>query len=171
MIAKRARIAIGAAALLGALALALQLLLTVRQVHQRGGGVPAAVWLYLDDFTVLTDVLLTVVLAIAARGPRGRPGRALTQPASLTAIAASSLIVGLVYHLVLCSSWHPTGWQRLADELLHVVMPVLAWLLYPLGYLGYAWARGGVDGHYPYPVLNLARLGCRRCCSTPPLSP
>lgn len=178
----RARFVIAAAALLGAYALTLQLALTVRLVLRQGDSVLAAVWLYLDYFTVLTNGLLVAVMAVVARGPRGPLGRALTQPASLTAIATSILIVGLVYNLILRGSWHPTGWQRLADELLHGVMPLiglafwwwqvrglpirprplLTWLLYPLGYLGYALVRGAADGHYPYPFLDAASLGLRQ---------
>lgn len=173
------RAAVAAAAVLGAFALLLQLVLTVQLVRAQGGSTLAAVWVYFDYFTVLTNLLLAVTLAVAAKKSRGRFGGWLRQPASLTAIAASILIVGIVYNLLLRGIWQPTGWQRLADELLHVVMPLigvvfwwletrgdhvrpkplLAWQLYPLGYLAYALIRGAVDGHYPYPFLDVALLG------------
>ena len=139
-------------------------------------------WIYLDYFTVLTNALLAITLVVSAKPSRGRLGRWLTQPASLTAIAASILIVSVVYNLLLRGIWQPTGWRRLADELLHVVMPVigvvfwwletrgahvrlrplLAWQLYPLGYLAYALLRGAVDGRYPYPFLDVPALGYSR---------
>jgi hypothetical protein len=170
------------AAILGWCALALQLCLTVQLTQLHGGSTLAGVWIYLDYFTVLTNGVLALALTIEALGPRGRLGRWLVQPESVTAIAASMLIVGLVYNLVLRSLWQPTGWQRIADELLHVVMPLLGlgfwwlataghqvgarrlitWLLYPLGYLAYALARGAIDGRYPYPFLQVATLGYPR---------
>ncbi|MDQ6646691.1 MAG: Pr6Pr family membrane protein, partial [Pseudomonadota bacterium] len=119
---------------------------------------------------------------VDACGARGRFGRGLVQPESVIGIAASMLVVGLVYNLALRGLWHPTGWLRVADELLHVVMPLLAlgfwwlattgrrvgarrllaWLLYPLGYLAYALARGAIDGRYPYPFLEVTTLGYPR---------
>lgn len=168
---------------LGSFALLLQLLLTIRLTLAQGGSVPGGVWIYLDYFTILTNALAAAALLIAARG---RDGSVLMRAESLTAIAACMLIVGLVYNLLLRGLWQPTGWQRLADELLHVAMPLLflaywwlatapvtrratlrwrgllAWLLYPLGYLAYALARGMADGRYPYPFLDVAALGLPR---------
>ena len=168
--------------MVGWFALILQLLLTVRLAQSQGRSVLAGVWIYLDYFTILTNALVAVSLTVAARGPRGGMGRWLMQPESITAIAGSILIVGMVYNLVLRGIWQPTGWQRLADELLHVAMPLLyliywwlasarmrlrlrpllGWLLYPLGYLLYALARGALDGRYPYPFLDVTALGLAR---------
>jgi hypothetical protein len=176
------RLIAASAATLGWFALALQLWLTVQLTRSHGGSTLAGVWIYLDYFTVLTNAVLALALTNDALGLRGRFGRRLQQPESVTAIAASILVVGLVYNLVLRGLWQPTGWQRLADELLHVVMPLLglgfwwlattgrrvvalrllAWLLYPLGYLAYALARGAIDGRYPYPFLEVATLGYPR---------
>lgn len=172
----------GIAAATGWFALSLQLLLTVQRTQAQGGGVLAGVWIYLDFFTILTNLLVAVSLTVAARGPRGACGRWLMRAESLTVTAASILVVGLVYNLVLRGIWQPTGWQRVTDELLHVGMPLLylaywwlatprvalrlrpllAWLLYPLGYLVYALARGALDGRYPYPFLDVAALGYAR---------
>lgn len=165
-----------AAAITGAFALALQLLLTVQLTRSQGGGIAAAIWIYLDYFTILTNALATVALVAVARGTgTARP----ISGEGVTAIAACMVLVGLVYNLVLRGSWQPTGWQRLADELLHVAMPLLylacwwqvtarvslrprallPWMLYPLGYLAYALARGAIDGRYPYPFLDVGVLG------------
>ena len=101
------------AAILGWFALALQLCLTVQLTQSHGGSTLASVWIYLDYFTVLTNGVLALALTIEALGPRGHPSRWLVQPESVTAIAASMLIVGLVYNLVLRSLWQPTGWNAL----------------------------------------------------------
>lgn len=176
------RLGSAGAATLGWFALALQLWLTVQLTRSQGGSTLAGMWIYLDYFTVLSNGVLATALTVDACGPRGRLGRWLVQPESITGISASMLVVGLVYNVVLRGLWHPTGLQRVADELLHVVMPLLAlgfwwlatagrrvgarrllaWLLYPLGYLAYAMARGAIDGRYPYPFLDVATLGYPR---------
>lgn len=176
----RALAAVGAT--VGWFALLLQLVLTVQLTGSQGRSVLAGVWVYLDYFTILSNALVAVSLTVAARGPRAGAGRWLLRPESFTAIATSILIVGLVYNLVLRGIWQPTGWQRLADELLHVAMPLLylvywwragagmqlrlrpllGWLLYPLGYLAYTLARGALDGRYPYPFLDVTTLGYAR---------
>jgi hypothetical protein len=35
----------------------------------------------------------------------------------------------------------------------------LRWLIYPLIYLIYTMVRGAVDGRYPYPFINVAKIG------------
>ncbi|MEW5833715.1 MAG: Pr6Pr family membrane protein [Pseudomonadota bacterium] len=168
-----------AAALVGAVALGLQFVLTWQWVQRQGFGMGRALWIYLGYFTILTNALGTLSLARLATGRSNGP---LARSEDRTAIATSLLMVGLVYHLVLRQSWHPTGWARVADELLHAVMPLLylatwwsarragslsrprllAWVAYPVGYLAYALARGAVDGRYPYPFLDIPALGWPR---------
>ncbi|MDQ6646813.1 MAG: hypothetical protein M3Y93_06240, partial [Pseudomonadota bacterium] len=89
------------AATLGWFALALQLWLTVQLTRSQGGSILAGVWIYLDYFTVLTNGVLATALTVDACGARGRFGRGLVQPESVIGIAASMLVVGLVYNLAL----------------------------------------------------------------------
>ena len=35
----------------------------------------------------------------------------------------------------------------------------LWWSLYPLAYFGYALGRGAIDGRYPYPFMDVTKLG------------
>lgn len=173
------RLLTGAAALTGVFALTLQLVLTIRLGLAQGLGLVGSVWVYLDYFTILTNALATASLARIAADARGR---LFVAPEDTTAIAACMLMVGLVYNLLLRQTWHPAGWARVADELLHVAMPLLylatwwpstearawrrsrllAWLCYPLGYLAYALLRGAADGRYPYPFLDVTALGYPR---------
>lgn len=168
-----------AATLVGAGALALQFALTLQLVQRQGAGVTRALWIYLDYFTILTNALGTLSLALIAAG---RSSGLLARTEDRTAIATSLLVVAAVYNLVLRQTWHPEGWARVADELLHVAIPLayllvwwssrqgaamartrlLGWMTYPLGYLAYALARGAIDGRYPYPFLNVAALGWPR---------
>jgi hypothetical protein len=39
---------------------------------------------------------------------------------------------------------------------------VLPWSMFPLGYLVYALLRGALLGSYPYPFIDVARLGYAR---------
>jgi hypothetical protein len=91
------------------------------------------------------------------------------------------ILVGATYSLLLRETWNPQGWQKLADALLHDVLPVLMllfWLLRPHGGLGvrdvtaalvlplgfcvYAFARGAMDGWYPYLFIDVGALGVAR---------
>ncbi len=111
---------------------------------------------------------------------RGR--HPLLKPANLTAIAVYIFVVGLVYNLVLRQLWSPLGWQWVADNLLHVVTPILyllywwqfvpdkpqrwklalLWLLYPAIYFVYAIIRGQLEGVYPYPFIDVNQLGFQK---------
>src|SRR5262249_48590073 len=91
-------------------------------------------------------------------------------------------IVGLIYNIILRQLWEPEGWQRVADELLHVIVPVLftvywllfaskgslnwkhplSWLIYPAIYLVYALIRGAIEGYYAYPFIDIPKSGYMR---------
>ena len=71
------------------------------------------------------------------------------------------------------------GLQKVVDELLHTVIPILclifwwnyvrsqklvwgnayAWLIYPLLYILCILIRGAASGFYPYPFINVVALG------------
>jgi hypothetical protein len=75
--------------------------------------------------------------------------------------------------------WAPTGLQKVVDELLHSVIPILVllywilfvpkkelefknifpWLIFPLGYLIYTLIRGAFFNFYPYPFVDVILLG------------
>lgn len=113
-------------------------------------------------FTVLTNTLVATVLSYAAFGREGRGKRFFLSPSVSSAVAASIVLVALAYSVLLRHLWQPQGWQWLADELLHDVMPVLyalywwsevpkgslrlwhllVWAVYPAVYFGYALWRG-----------------------------
>ena len=96
-------------------------------------------------------------------------------------------ITGLVYHLVLANPAsgfaaapvHRTPVEAVGNQLLHTVVPLLAvldwlifdqrrrfrvryaayWLAFPLGYLGFALVRGLITHTYPYPFIDVRKLG------------
>lgn len=169
-------------AVLGWLALILQLVLTIQLATSLGRTVGSAVWQWLGYFTITTNLLVAAVsskLAITTLGGwQRRPSSADVQGTA----AMSIVVVGLIYNLVLRNLWQPQGWQWLADALLHSVIPALFvlhwwlfapkrmlhwrrlpyWLIYPAAYLVYALIRGGINGWYPYPFIDVGTLGYAR---------
>ena len=130
---------------------------------------------FFSYFTILTNLLVALYFT-----NRIRPfAKVLNHTSSLTAITSFILIVGLVYQFVLRSAWQPTGLQRLVDELLHSVNPLFVfiywliykpkikisfrslcyWLAYPLFYALFIMLRGSISGFYPYPFLNVEKIG------------
>lgn len=134
---------------------------------------------FFSFFTVFTNTLVAVVLTYALSVQASKARDFFLQPWVSSGIAVSIAVVGLGYSVLLRHLWHPQGWQFLADELLHDVMPVLfllywwlcvpkgtlrlkhigLWVIYPLVYFAYALVRGESLGLYQYPFIDVARLG------------
>ncbi|NBE06084.1 Pr6Pr family membrane protein [Paragemmobacter ruber] len=166
-----ARRAAAALALLAWAALVVQL----AAVMQDGtASLPVAVWALLRYFTILTNLALALAMTGIALG------WALTfRPAILGGVTLSLLLVGSVYHLLLRGIVPLAGLGLIADLLLHSATPLAAliywcafvprghlrprhallWTLYPIAYGAYALTRGLIDGIYPYPFLDLPRIG------------
>jgi hypothetical protein len=172
------KVLIAAIALIAWFALILQLYTLINNTPGNGMTPLQAIGRFLIFFTVLTNLLMASGLSIILLTPRSAAGRFFSKPAIITAIAVYIFIVGLVYNVVLRNVWHPEGLQKIADELLHVAVPVLfiiywllfaakssldwiyafRWLVFPAIYLVYAMLRGGIEGFYPYPFLNAYEL-------------
>ena len=157
--------------------------LAVQFVWMQGQAVHVDAWWmtlrFLSYFTILSNALVALTCAAAALGPHSVAGRLALRPALRGAVLLYILITALIYHLVLAGHWHPRGAALLADTLLHTVVPALyalgwlwiaparglhwrhlpGWLLVPTLYFLWAMLLGGVLHAYPYPFLNLARLG------------
>lgn len=132
---------------------------------------------FFSFFTILTNTLLAVYFSASSLNMRWSQ-----RPGLLTALTVYISVVGLVYQVVLRSLWQPEGLQKIVDELLHSVIPLLTvyywyrfenkaatlytqivrWLAYPLIYLVYILVRGSRSGFYPYPFVNAGELGLTR---------
>lgn len=172
-------LAIFAAGLAG---LVLQFQISHGIMISRGLGIGATLFKLSSYFTILTNVLLTAVHAVCLLVPRSSPGRFLSRSAVQGGLLLYILIVGLVYVVLLAHLWKPEGIQWWADHLLHHVMPLLQlafwifavpkerlpwklalpWLGYPTLYLAWVFIRGSRVSDYPYPFINLAKLGLER---------
>jgi hypothetical protein len=155
--------------------LGLQQFILIDNTPGNGLTIFGAIGRFLIFFTVLSNILVAVSLTITLLSPASRWGHFFSRISSRTAIAVYIFIVGLVYNLVLRNTWHPAGWQKVADEILHVAVPLLyvlywllfvpkgtlkwkqciSWLIFPFIYVVYAMCRGWAEGFYAYPFLDL----------------
>ena len=138
------------------------------------GSAGAALWAMLRFFTILANLLAALHFTALALG-----FRRAAQPFLLGGTTLAILLVGIVYFLLLRGLLELSAGALLADRLLHMATPALVplwwlafapkgglrqrdpwlWALLPLVYFAYALTRGGVDGRYPYPFMNVAQLG------------
>ena len=134
---------------------------------------------FFSYFTVLTNTLVATVLTCELTSRESAARRWFLQPWVSSGIAVSIAVVALAYNLLLRHLWHPQGWQWLADELMHDVMPLLflaywwccvpkgtlrlrhiaVWVIYPVVYFAYALWRGRLLAVYPYPFIDVEKLG------------
>lgn len=179
MNAVRRRRLITSAAVLGWAGLGIQLYLIFFARLSVDASLLGGLVSFFSYFTVITNTLVAVVLTCAVTDRESAARRWFLQPWVSSGIAVSIAVVGLAYSILLRHLWHPQGWQFIADELLHDVMPLLflaywwlcvpkgtlrlkhlpLWLIYPLVYFAYALLRGHLLGAYAYPFIDVALLG------------
>ncbi|PQZ95420.1 MULTISPECIES: Pr6Pr family membrane protein [Pseudomonas] len=170
---------VAAAALAGWAGLAIQQYLIFHSRWASGASLLGGLINFFSFFTVLTNTLAVVVLSYALVDRDSAARRFFLAPRISSGIAVSILVVGLAYNLLLRHLWQPEGFQFIADELLHDVMPVLffiywwrcvpkgalrlkhiaGWVIYPLAYFAYALLRGDLLGQYQYPFIDVSHLG------------
>ncbi len=106
-------------------ALILQLDLLLRLTIADGRGVSGGIVAYVGFFTILTNILATLALSAPLVVPDSSLGRFFSRAGVTTAVVAAMTLVGVAYSPFLRHTWNPQGWQLVADEALHDVMPVL----------------------------------------------
>ena len=170
---------VAVAALLGWAGLSIQLYLIFYSRWALGASLLGGLLSFFSYFTVLSNTLVATVLTCALTSRESAARRWFLQPWVSSAVAVSIAVVGLAYSVLLRHLWHPEGWQFLADELMHDVMPLLflawwwmcvpkgtlrlrhiaLWVIYPLLYFAYALLRGHLLATYPYPFIDVDTLG------------
>ncbi|ANP47654.1 hypothetical protein ATE48_17985 [Candidatus Viadribacter manganicus] len=162
-------------ALIGLFGLVLQYWLLYADMSAQGASVFEITWRYFVWFTLLTNTFVTLVMARAALKPESLAG--LNAPRIELMAVTSILFVCIVYNLLLASRWDPQGWQKVADVIVHDIVPVtfvLFWLvrphgtltlrhaafaaLWPLAYAVYGLTRGLFDNFYPYFFMDPTTL-------------
>jgi hypothetical protein len=179
---RRWRSAVLAAACLGWFGLGLQLWLVLIMRWQEHASLLGGLMNFFSYFTVLSNTLVAAVLTAAVSARSDGCARLFRRPAMAGAAAASIVLVGATYSLLLRNLWNPQGLLWLANEILHDVMPIvfvgywwllvpkghlrwqhlLWWALYPVAYFVWVLMRGAYLGVYPYPFFNVLQLGYGR---------
>ena len=165
-----ARLGAAAVALVGAASLAAQPWVTAQMtgVPPLGAASFAIMSAFFTNLTALLSVLVFAALALTGRRAAWVTGM----------IAASMIVVALVYHAALAQLWEPRGIALWADRGLHTVLPAMVcawwlwvpsrplpghapigWLVWPGFYAVLAIGGGALRGWYPYPFLDVAALG------------
>ena len=148
--------------------LAIQFSATFANQHH----VVPVLWVLLHFFTVITNLSVAVVMTWVATG--GRVSALL-----MGGLTIAILLVGVVYMTLLRGLLELSGGALLADTLLHKVSPIamalwwlffaprkalkwnapVLWAAYPLAYFAYVLVRGHYDHRYPYPFMDVGKLG------------
>ena len=165
-------------ALLALIGLAIEYQLTI---SGHPGQLAGRTLIYLSFFTVLTNALVMVTsLGLAQRS--GTLHRWARRPTTRTAVSVYITVVAVIFQLLLAGlhPLSPLGWW--GNLLVHRLVPALwlsgwvlfhphggigrtahwRWLVYPLAYGGWTIAHGTMTGWYPYPFLNVVKLGAAR---------
>ncbi len=170
---------VAVAATLGWAGLSIQMYLIFHSRWTLGASLIGGLMSFFSYFTVLSNTLVATVLTCEWTSRESAARRWFLQPWVSSAIAVSIAVVSLAYNLLLRHLWHPEGWQWLADELLHDIVPLLflgywwrcvpkgtlrvwhiaLWVIYPLLYFAYALLRGHLLAVYPYPFIDVDKLG------------
>lgn len=160
-------------------ALGLQLYLIILN---RITSIPETIIRYFSFYTILTNILVALYVTSLLLKPNSSVAKFLTRSGTVAALALYITVVGIIYNLILRQLWTPAGLQRVADELLHVFVPLLfifywiisankaglqwknvfSWLVYPFAYMIFVLSRGAFSGFYPYPFINVKTLGYNR---------
>ncbi|RVQ66975.1 hypothetical protein EKN06_08495 [Croceicoccus ponticola] len=162
------RIAAIIIAIVGLTNFALQIVLSI----EKTGSLVGAFLVLTRFFTILTNAAVVFVMLRIANSRHVGGGVLL---ALVTAIA----MVALVYHAILADLQTFTGLNMVTDQGFHTVIPILTllwwvafggrlaagwrdlvWVLpWPIAYCAVALVRGAASGVYPYPFLDLPKIG------------
>jgi hypothetical protein len=148
--------------------LAIQFSATYANTHD----VVMTLWVLSRFFTIITNLLLALTMTAVAVGWR-------VSPFILGGMTLAIVLVGVVYLTLLQGLHVLSGPALLADRLLHKASPALMliwwllfapraklqrsaplwWTAYPVAYFAYALARGQIEHRYPYPFIDMGKLG------------
>jgi hypothetical protein len=148
-------------------------------IQNRQADIPETIIRFFSFFTILTNILIAVYFTSRISIFKNSILSKLSNNGNLTALTAFILVVGLVYQIILRSTWKPKGLQIIIDELLHSVIPLFVflywmkfadkndlifkniknWFWYPIVYFLYIIIRGHFSNFYPYPFVNVTKIG------------
>ncbi len=167
-----------------AFGLVLQLALSITAPPGDGAfeSTPDRIANFFSFFTVLSNIAVAITTGLLA--VRLHRGSTLFRTFRLAAVIAIT-VTGVVFHLTLAQLQELTGWNAVADAILHTVSPslcaigwllvgprgqlnrrvVLATVIAPVCWLAYALIRGALvqdrfgNDYYAYPFMNVPQHG------------
>ncbi len=148
-------------------------------IENRTTALSEALIRFFSYFTIQTNILVATCFTVLLIKPSSAWRKFFSRNLVRTAICTYITFVGLTYNILLRQLWQPSGLQKMVDELLHSVIPVifilywliytpkagvqwknaLHWLIYPVVYIIVMLARGALSGYYPYPFIDVTVLG------------
>jgi hypothetical protein len=134
---------------------------------------------FFSFFTILTNLLICIYVTVQFVTPASKQSGFFFRPSTETAFTLYIVVVGLVYNTVLRQLWDSGGLQAVLHDILHSVVPIMiliywwiwvnaralqyrhipAWLIYPAVYALLVMIRGYFVHWYPYPFLDVDKLG------------
>lgn len=161
-------------AMVAAASLVLQYVLILGVTRENVGPVLGTLR-YFSYFTILSNIAVVLVTLHAALGWPGFFSRLTARGGVALYIA----VTGGIYFFILRHLWRPQGAQWWADTGLHYAVPLLylgwwlscvphgalswrrvgMWLAFPALYVCWAFLRGAWVHEYPYPFIDVSRLG------------
>ncbi|SDF40589.1 hypothetical protein SAMN05216464_11781 [Mucilaginibacter pineti] len=160
----------------------LQFMISTQAYVQTGRTFGGSLIQIISFFTVLSNILVGLCLVAIVLKPASGFKSFFASNSVVTATALYITIVGLVYNTVLRGLVHLEGLFTITNELTHAFNPLAfiifwlffapkeklgwakaaKWLWFPFLYLVYILIRGAIYHFYPYPFLNVDKLGYQR---------
>jgi hypothetical protein len=161
----------------GVLALIVQFIISMQAYFAAGRDVPGALGTFFSYYTILTNIILALIYLSEIVGWRWL---AIFRSLDTRGMMVAAMVLVLTFvHFFLRGLVPMTGLFKACDIALHYVTPViyfawwvvavrhgpllirrLGWMLLPtVIYFIYVLARGAWVAAYPYPVIDVARLG------------
>jgi hypothetical protein len=126
-------------------------------------------------FTMTTNTLVAIYLAVVVFAPSSRYGQFFLRASVTAAVAKYIIFVSIIHTLLLRVNENPEGWHWVTNNTLHLLVPVLFviyWLgfapperipyratvlclIYPVTYFAFTLIRGALLGTYPYPFIDV----------------
>lgn len=130
-------------------------------------------------FTIISNILVVIFLGRSIFKAKFGDGYYYTgNPIFHGAITLYISITGLIYHLLLASTFMPTGLDWIVNLCTHTIAPVfffidwlitqkrktykykyiLFWIIFPMVYLVFGTLEGKISGHFRYPFMNYIEM-------------
>jgi hypothetical protein len=134
---------------------------------------------FLSFFPVETNLAVAMILTVPMVVKSGSVYDFFVSNGVRAMVVVYSFMVVMIFDLVLQDLWEAEGMQFLLNYLMHKVIPIfyiiywfndrprahlkysfsIPWLIAPVIYLTATLIRGHLTGYYPYPFIDVDRIG------------